>query len=245
MAAFFLASYALKQHLIISGECAEKLADTAARIASGRDCVKVYASDHCNVTDLIREITAVPHDCICLLNGLEQNHNVVKAMMNHFNDSLFILTVPYHESLVMEPASLYTTFFPVCSEEFCVGAFATDDSDRLSCKLDLRSKQHTNPDVKRLRGIRVQQASWFASGFFSPMLMERCAHMYYEMKSMLASPFSDGEKETKAAMLSQVYVPLMRCLRRKDILTAKVAEFDILDEVRKKRLLAFAGVEKE
>lgn len=126
-----------------------------------------------------------------------------------------------------------------------MNVFATDDSDRLSCKLDLRSNQHSNPDVKKLRSIRAHQAPWFASGFFSPMLMERCARMHYEMKSMLATPFTDGEKETKAAMLSQVYVPLMRCLRRKDILTAQVGEFDILDEARKKRLLAFAGVEKE
>lgn len=245
LAAFFLASYALKQHLVISGECAEKLADIAAHIATGRDCVKVYASDHCSVTDLIKEITVVPHDCICFLNGLEQNHNVVKAVMNHFNNSHFIITAPYYESLVMEPASLFTTFFPVCSEEFCVSVFATDDSDRLSCKLDLRSNQHSNPDAKKLRSIRAHQASWFASGFFSPMLMERCARMHYEMKSMLATPFSDGEKEAKAAMLSQVYVPLMRCLCRKDILSAQVGEFDILDEARKKRLLAFAGVEKE
>ena len=244
LAAFFLASYALKQHLIISGECAEKLADTAAHIATGRDCVKVYASDHCSVTDLIKEIAAVPHDCICLLNGLEQNHSVVKAVMNHFNDSLFILTVPYYESLVMEPASLYTTFFPVCSEEFCVGAFVTDDSDRLSCKLDLRSNQHTNPGAKKLRDIRADQASWFSSGFFSPMLIDRCARFHYEMKSMLTTQFY-GEKDVKAAMLNLLYAPLMRCLRRKDILSAQVAKFDILDERQKKRLLAFAGVEKE
>lgn len=126
-----------------------------------------------------------------------------------------------------------------------MSVFATDDSDRLSCKNDLRSNNHTNPDAKKLRAIRAHQAPWFASGFFSPMLMERCARMNYEMKAMLATPFSDGEKEAKAAMLSHVYVPLMRCLRRKDILSAQVAEFDVLDEARKKRLLAFAGVEKE
>lgn len=56
---------------------------------------------------------------------------------------------------------------------------------------------------------------------------------------------SDGEKESKAAMLSLVFVPLMRCLRRKDILTNHVDEFDVLDETRRNRLLAFAGIEKE
>lgn len=244
LAAFFLASYALKQHLVISGECAENLADIAARITTGRDCVKVYVTDHCSVTDLIKGIAAVPHDYICFLNGLEQNHNVVKAIMNHFNDSLFIITAPYYESLVMEPASLFTTFFPVCSEEFCVSAYAADDGGRLSCKLDLRSCQHTNLDAKKLRAIRTHQASWFASGFFSPMLLDRCARLHYKIKSMLTMSFSDVEKEAQAAMLSLVYVPLMRCLHRKDILSAQVAEFDILDEARKKRLLAFAGIEE-
>lgn len=245
LAAYFFASYALKQHLVISGECAEKLADIAAHLTTGRSCVKIYAADLCTVTDLIKEIAAVPHDCICFLNGLEQNQNAIRAVMNHFNDSLFMITAPYYESLVMEPASFFTTFFPVCSEEFCVDACATDDSDRLSCKVDLRSNPLANPDTKKFRAIRAHQASWFSSGFFSPMLIGRCARLYCAMEPMLTTPLSNGQKEAKAAMLRLVYVPLMRCLRRKDVLSAQVTEFDILDGKQKKRLLAFAGVEEE
>lgn len=244
LAAFFFASYALKQHLIISGECAEQLADMASQIVSGRDCVKVYVADHATVTDVIKEINSVPHDCICFLNGLEQNHNVVKDIMRHFGDSHFIITTPYCESLTMEPAGLFTTFLPVCSEEFCVST-STLDIDTFCCKTDLRKIQHNVTDVRKLRSIRANQASWFANGFFAPMLVERCARLQYEMKSMLATTFSDGEKDSKAAMLNLVFVPLMRCLHRKDVLAAQIAEFDILDETRKKRLLAFAGVEKE
>lgn len=65
------------------------------------------------------------------------------------------------------------------------------------------------------------------------------------MKTMLSAHWADGEKEAKRAMLGLVYVPLMRCLRRKDILEANLAEFDVLDEALKNRLLAFAGIEKE
>ena len=46
-------------------------------------------------------------------------------------------------------------------------------------------------------------------------------------------------------MLGLVYVPLMRCLRRKDILEANLTEFEVLDEALEHRLLAFAGIEKE
>lgn len=243
LTAFFLAAYSLKQHLIISGECAELLADMTSKLITGRDCTKIYVADFASVTEVINELTAVPHDCICFINGLEQNQNVVKAVMQHFGESHFIITAPYYESLVMEPASLFTTFLPVCSEEFCINTTMMD-VDNLSCKEDLSRLQRTI-DTRKLRSIRVQQSSWFANGFFSPLLIERCARIQHIIKTLLASPVSDGEKESKAAMLSLVFVPLMRCLRRKDILTNHVDEFDVLDETRRNRLLAFAGIEKE
>lgn len=62
---------------------------------------------------------------------------------------------------------------------------------------------------------------------------------------MLSAHWADGEKEAKRAMLGLVYVPLMRCLRRKDILEANLTEFEVLDEALEHRLLAFAGIEKE
>lgn len=244
LAAFFLSTYAIKQHLIISGECAELIADVASRIVAGRNCAKVCVMDYDSVPEIIQEIAAVPHDCICFLDGLEQNHHAVKAIMRHFSDSQFIITAPHYESLTMEPASFFTTFLPVCSEEFCV-ATATPEMDALSCRLELRTDTYKKPNSKQLRAVRAEQTTWFASGFFAPMLVDRCARLHCAMKTMLSAHWADGEKEAKRAMLGLVYVPLMRCLRRKDILEANLAEFDVLDEALKNRLLAFAGIEKE
>lgn len=244
LSAFFLAAYANRQNLLVTGECAELIADVASKIATGRSCLKVYVTGRDNLADIIQAIDLVPHDCICFINGLEQNDHALKIIMRHFNNSQFFITASHYESLVMEPASLFTTFLPVCSEEFCIVA-APIEINSYSCKSDLRSEKYTNHHGHQLRSIRVSQSPWFANGFFAPMLVDRCAHLHYVIKAILTMSLPDGEEITKRTMLSMVYVPLMRCLRRKDILVSNLSEFEILDDTRKTRLLAFSGIEKE
>ena len=240
---FFMAAYAMRQNLIITGECAERIANMAAGLATGRDCTRVHLTSEANTSDVIRELSTVPHECICFVGGLEQNYDAVRTIMHHFSNSQFLVTVRHGESLTMEPDSLFTTFLPVYTEEFCACAHVMYP-ERFSCKNALSVSVSTNPTGKQLRPFRTAQAGWFETGFFAPLLVERCAQMSYAVRA-ISNSLPDSENKAKRAMLSMVYLPLMKCLRRNDILSENVAAFNVFEPVQANRMLAFAGVEKE
>ena len=240
---FFMAAYALRQSLVITGECAEQIADMAASLVTGRGCTKVSLTAESNTMDVIKELSAVPHECICFVNGLEQNYDAVRTVMHHFSNSQFMVTVRHSESLAMEPDSLFTTFLPVYSEEFCACAYVLYP-ERLSCKNALGTSVTVHPAGKQLRPFRTGQAGWFSTGFFAPLMVERCAQMSYAVKA-ISNCFADSENRAKRAMLSMVYMPLMKCLRRSDVLGENRVAFSIFDPVQANRMLLFAGLEKE
>lgn len=243
LAAFFLAAYALRQNLIITGECAESIADLAALIATGRRAAKVKLHAGAREEDVARALEAVPHRCVCLINGLDGDLGVVYALLRRFADSQFILIAPYGESLSMEPEGLFTTFLPVLSEEFCADG-SVEEPERCSCEAALRSAVSASLDGKQLRSERLAQGSWFADGFYAPLLLERCARMRCAVRAICARVPGAGNR-AKRTLLTLLYAPLLKCLRKWEVLSANRAEFEILGERERNQLLAFVGVGRE
>lgn len=243
LAAFFLAAYALRQNLIITGECAERIADLAALIATGRRAAKLKLCDGAREEDVARALEAVPHRCVCLMNGLDGDLSVVYALLHRFADTQFILIAPYGESLFMEPEGLFTTFLPVLSEEFRADG-DVEEPERRSCEASLRSAVSASLGGRQLRTERLAQGSWFADGFYAPLLVERCARMRCAVRAICAR-VPGAEDRAKRTLLTMLYAPLMKCLRKGDVLSANRAEFEILGERERGRLLAFVGVGSE
>lgn len=243
LAAFFFAAHAVDQHLIITGETADIIADTIAELITGRRCAKVHMSADASTNEVIRELSSVPHDYICFPNGLEQDYHAITTIIRHFAGSRFIITCAHAESLTMEPASLFTTFLPVYSEEFFVNG-RIQEHDAGSCKVDLVKRAGGDPTGKLLRPYKSKQTGWFSKGFFAPLLVDRCARLYYAIEN-ITKTWSDRESRVKSAMLYQVYAPLMKSMHRKDVLYDNLAAFEILEPTQMDRLMAFVGIEKE
>ena len=244
---FFYATYAMKQHLIIAGEGADLIADLCSYLIRGIKATKVSLLENTDLDRLFNDLESNPREYICVLNGLGSGYCHIQALLNRFPSSRFILTTQHAESLSMEPASLFTTFFPVLAEEFCMNV-QIEFPDCFSCIHPLLDSDVSIPTIKQLMPIHAKQKKWFENDFYSPLLQVRCAKLHYSIKALCqkCSDFINAESILERTTYAMLMIPLMKCLRKKDVIRELLGETESLfEEERKQRIIQFVGIDAE
>lgn len=240
---YLFAAFACKQPLIIAGECATIVADLFARSVSGSGCTKVYISGEASANEIIQTLKDVNHEFVCIVDALDSGYRVARELMALMDDTLFILTTPHTESLLIEPASLFTTVFPVLTDFFYTGE-AKIDMPLGNCKDGLRRDVYSSPNKQQLRSIQIEQGKWFPNGFYAPLLKRRCALIQYNVYQ-LCKDCELGKDIAERTCMRFLFMPLMKCLGKLNVIKDVLSTSGSLDDIQKERLLSFIGISEE
>lgn len=241
LTALCFAAYACHQPLLFAGEAAESAADLYASSIIGSVCTKVWLARDTDESALLLDIEKVPHDFICIVNGLERGYDTTRRLMQHFSDSTFVVTIPHAEALAMEPDSLFSTFIPVLLDCFCADTHF-QPLQPFSCASNLQTYEQPKP--KELAKVISTQQKWFDGGFTSPLLRRRCASMAAFIERFYRDNFlSAGSAEEASLVL--LFFSLMKCLNRKESVSRIFDRTTTMNDDLRELLLAYAGIKKE
>lgn len=240
LALLALAIFACNSAAIVAGEGAESIADLLSVSVCGHMPLKLHINDGADVDALAEEVESQDHQIICVINGLESGYAVARNLMERFHDSRFIITAIHGESLVMEPESLFTTFFPVLTDYFYNGRHVLE-LPTLDCTEELLIMEDSEQEKQAFKEAKRIVGKWLKEEFFPPLLKIRFARLIASM-IMLTKELDLSDSELHTAELELVLTPWLKCLRKTDLLQRILEDDGVLDAYKKKDLINYIGM---
>ena len=240
LALLALAVFACNNSVVVAGEGAEPIADLLSVSVCGHLPLKLHINDGADADALAEEVESNNHQIICVINGLESGYSVARDLMERFHDSRFIFTAMHSESLVMEPESLFTTFFPVLTDYFFNGRYVKE-LPNLDCSAELLSLEDSEKEKQAYKEAKRIVGKWLKEEFFPPLLKIRIARLIASMM-MLTKELGLSDSELHTAELELVLTPWLKCLRRTELLQRLLEEDSTLDSEKKKDLINYIGM---
>lgn len=241
LALLSFAAYAEKQPLLVVGEGAIPISDLISSSICGRPAIKIHVTGESqNYQSIIEELEKMPEAVVCLMNGLKAGYDQVRELMQLCPHRMFVVIEMHAESLVMEPASLFTVFLPIFCDYFYTGKRVEelptyDCSDELLAKADQIS-------ARSVKDGKAVVSRWFNGGFYPPMLKERCANIFAAMK-LLSQTLGVSADHVMAMAIEFLFTPLLKCLHKEESLKSHLQECTVLDDDRKTNLISFISTE--
>ena len=236
------AAYAKNQPLLLVGESAILVSDLISSSICGQPAIKICATDETqDFQSIVEEIGKKQEAVVCLVNGLKAGYDHFRMLMQLCPQRMFVVTEMHSESLALEPTSLFTVFFPVFCDFFYNGKQA-DDLPTCDCCEGLYKKinQMTARSIKEAKACVSQ---WLNSGFYPPVVRERCANLLAAM-NLLAQMLGIDSNNVLIWTIELLFTPLLKCMRKEDSLKTHLEECTILDSDRKASLISFISMEE-
>ena len=197
-----MAAYICRQELLLCGSRADVFADAVARTITGRDAVHVNLS--APIPDLeafLKELKSVSCPVVCFDDALGSGYDSARSAAAQLKDSLVLYTVRHPESLVMEPASLYISLFPIQTDPLLFsdrleeeGANCTDQLDDLSAQLSGNARY-------------VASERWFDAVSATPLQVMKSQRL--ETALCLLADLTQHEENTGSRILeTRILLPL-------------------------------------
>ena len=236
------AAYAQKQPLLLVGEGAILVSDLISSSICGQPAIKVRTTDETqDFQGIVEEIEKKPESVVCLVNGLKAGYDHIRMLMQMCPHRMFVVTEMHSEAITIEPTSLFTVFFPVFCDFFYNGKRAVDLPTYDCCEeLYNRIQQMTARSIKE---AKVTVSQWLNSGFYPPVVRERCGSLFAAM-ILLAQTLSIDANNVLALTIELLFTPLLKCMKKKDSLLTHLEECTILDSDRKANLISFINAEE-
>ena len=241
LAAMTYAAYVNRHPLLIIGEGAVEIADLVSSTVCGQSSIKLFIGDDTeNFDSILKAISKAPDAAICAVNGLKTGYDKLRTFMQLCPQRMFIITELHAESLLMEPASLFSSFIPVFCDYFYTGG-RIEDLPGYNCANELQKKADTIT-ARELKEARVTVLKWFSEGFYPPIVRERCAKLLATINK-LAQTMNVNANGALAAAVEFVFVPVMKCMRRENSLKDHLDACTVIDSERKANLISFIDME--
>lgn len=240
---FLFATYACNQHLVITGETAENLALMYSSSVTGARCPIISIEDGADIPALACELSKLPHRIVAVREFSAACYEYLRELMRLMPDVQFIRLLNHEESLLMEPNSLYTTFFPVLTDIFCQST-VTDIRDGFNCTGELTAYGLTDIPKKELNAEKMKWHKWLNKVPHPLLLERRCAQLQIIMHR-LAKIIDSAEGVASTASITFLYVPLMKCLRNIESLNERLKLDNSISAATKDLIKSYCGIEDE
>lgn len=239
---FLFAAYACRQHLVITGETAENLALMYSASVTGVRCPIVNIEESADIPALALELGKMPHSIVAVREFSATCYERLRELMRLMPDVQFLRLLDHEESLLMEPNSFYTTFFPVLTDLFCQSA-VTDIRDGFDCSKELMSGLAAIP-LRELNTEKAKWHKWFGTGPHSLLLERRCAQLQIVMER-LARNTGNPDEAAAGAGVTYLYAPLMKCLRKTESLAERLRLDSSITVATKDLIKSYCSIEDE
>ena len=236
------AAYAKQQPLLIVGEGAILTADLISATICGQPAIKVHANDEVqDYHKIMDNINKNPKAVICFINGLKAGYDQIRELMYLYPQRMIIITEMHEESLAMEPSSLYSVFLPVLCDYFYTGK-QVEELPIYDCSQELFDRLK-KLSVRNLQEAKVAFSQWFHGSFYPPAMRERYANLLAAM-NLMAQFIGLNSSRIKQVAIEFVFVPLLKCMRKEELLKTQLEESTVLDSYLKSTLINFIGTEE-
>lgn len=227
-----LGSAACRQPLLLAGPKATVLADAMACAATGQPCALLRLDEGRAFKAACSAIAQSPAKVICITDALSSTqYYACREMMDAFPDRQFVFTVRHHESLLMEPASLFADMIPVLTGLFVddhqpMAYFCADSLAMLDVCLPSKN------DRKRISS----RTKWLDNAAVTPLMRNRLANLLGWLER------AEPQPEYQRIAIMSLAVGLMVCLHQDDDVITEMLDEGIIADPVKRTLRCFSGV---
>ena len=208
------AAYIHHQEMLFVGNTASVFADTMAQCLTGALPVHVrLLSDSADPVVLCEKLRSTGCKVFVLDDALSTGYDIARNIHAELSDALIMYTVRHEEMMALEPLSLFTTCFPVFTDEVAL-------TDRVpavpcpDCTAALESFQGTAAS-KEIKAMQDRLNTWLGDGFWPPILKNKCENLMKTMQALSKLQMKRPELGVKS-MEMQVMVPLLRSLAQSE-----------------------------
>ena len=241
LAVMSFAAYACKQPILAIGEGALAVADFISASVCGQPAIRLCLSDKAQeYTGVLEEIRSAPDAVICVPNGLKAGYDQLRTVMQLCPDRMFVVSENHAESLMLEPASLFTVFLPVFCDYFYTGNRLDDLPDYNCCSELYAMDSEVTTRVRKK--AKAMLGHWLSDGFYPPILRERYTNLIAWI-CVLAQTLKISDNTAHVIAIEFVIAPLLKCLRKEKVLQMHLEENTEMDQEHKAELLGFIDTE--
>lgn len=227
-----LGSAACRQPLLLSGPKATVLADAMAYAATGHPCAHLRLDEGRAFEAACSEIAQSPAKVICIADALSSaQYHAYRDMMEAFPNRQFIFSVRHHESLLMEPASLFADIIPVLT-----GLFVDDHQSMTYFCADSLAMLDVFLPSKNDRKRILSRTKWLDNAAVTPLMRNRLANLLGWLER------AEPQPDCQQIAIMSLAVGLMVCLHQEDDVITEILSEGTLPDPVKKALRCFAGV---
>lgn len=227
-----LGGVACRQPLLLAGPKSTILADIIAFAATGHPCAHLQITEDHVLETICSAVSQSSTQIFCISDALTSvYYSVYRDVVDAFPDRRFIFTVRHHESLLLEPASLFADMVPILTGLF------VDDSQPLEsyCSGDFSTLIACLPSRNECKRVTVR-TKWLDDAGLTSLMRNHVVRILGWLEKV------GPPVECLQTAVTGLALGYMLCLHQKDDVIAKLLDSAPLPDSIKKAFSSFAGV---